>query len=373
MSGPRAVLVAHYASPHVGGMETVLDQQAQSLTERGYDVRVLTCRHDRSVPRRSTGPHGTTLRSAAFNGFERRGVTFPLVSPLFLLRVLREVRGAELVHLHDVFYTTSHLAALALAIARKPYALTQHVALVDHPSRLVMAVQRLVYRTVAAPVLRRARGIVVYNTNVRDHLVAMGVPDERVLLTHNGIDTERFTPATPEERRELKASLGLPPDLPVVLFVGRMVPKKGADLVAATADPATRTTVLVGDGDAPPPAPGVVVHGPARGQELVDLYRAADVFVFPAVGEIFTLVVQEAMACGLPVVTYDDPGYAHYDLDRERVSLVPRDVPSLRKAVEEVLGDPERREAMGAWSRATAEERFSWRANYEAQHAVYAR
>jgi glycosyltransferase involved in cell wall biosynthesis len=369
----RALLVAHYASPHVGGLETVVDQQAQSLTERGYDVRILTCRHDRSVPARSSGPYAEVLRSRAFNGFARRGVTFPVVSPLFFLRALREVRRADLVHLHDVFYTTSHLAALALLLTGRPFTLTQHVALVDHPSRLVMAVQRLVYRTVGRPILRRARGIVVYNTNVRDHLLGLGVPADKILLTHNGIDTARFTPAAPEEKHGLRSALGLPADLPVVLFVGRMVPKKGADLVAATADGATRTTVLVGDGDAPPAGPGVVVHGPARGQELVDLYRAADVFVFPAVGEIFTLVMQEAMACGLPVVTYDDPGYASYDLDRERIALVPRDVPSLRKAVDEVLADPQRREAMGRWSRATAEERFSWAANYEAQHAVHAR
>jgi D-inositol-3-phosphate glycosyltransferase len=369
---PRAVIVMHYVPPHIGGMETVAASQAESLTERGYDVTVLTCRHSRTVPLRSDGGGYRVLRTPTLNVVESRfGVTFPIVSPLFLLRALRAFRGAEIVHLHDVFYTTSHLAALAALLLRKPIYLTQHVAMVDHPSRLVMAVQRLVYGLAGRPIFRRAKAIIVYNTNVRDHLLAQGVPADKVVLTHNGIDTTRFTPADADDKRKLRERHGLPTDRPLALFVGRMVPKKGADLVVAAAS-AAHTTLLVGEGEVTTTGPGVIAFGPARGEDLVDLYRAADVFVFPAIGEIFTLVMQEAMACGLPVITYDDPGYANYDLDRTRVSLVPRDAASLRHEIDTLLADPDRLAAMASYSRELATERFSWAANYPAQHAVYA-
>jgi D-inositol-3-phosphate glycosyltransferase len=371
---PRAVIVMHYVPPHIGGMETISVSQAQSLLAHGYDVTVLTCRHSRSVPRRSQVDGCNVVRTPALNFVESRfGVTFPIVSPLFFLRALRALRSADLVHLHDVFYTTSHLAALAALLLRRPFHLTQHVAMVDHPSRVVMGVQRLVYRMAGRPIFRSARGIVVYNTNVRDHLLAEGVPAEKVLLTHNGIDTDLFRPASQEEKRQLRETHGLPVDKPLVLFVGRMVPKKGADLVAAAASE-QHTTLLVGEGDILGwTGPGVVLFGPARGAQLIDLYRAADLFVFPATGEIFTLVMQEAMACGLPVVTYDDPGYANYDLDRSRVSLVPRNAETLRREIEGLLQNPARLGAMAAYSRQLATERFSWAANYPAQHAVYSR
>jgi glycosyltransferase involved in cell wall biosynthesis len=144
--------------------------------------------------------------------------------------------------------------------------------------------------------------------------------------------------------------------------------------VAAAATP-SHVTLLVGEGDVAPDlrtGPGVTRFGPARGQQLVDLYRAADLFVFPAVGEIFTLVMQEAMACGLPVITADDPGYANYELDRTRISLVPRDAASISQEIDSLLADPVRRAVMAAYSRELATSRFAWAANYPAQHEVYA-
>ena len=112
--------------------------------------------------------------------------------------------------------------------------------------------------------------------------------------------------------------------------------------------------------------------GAASREQLRDLYRAADLFVFPAAGEIFTLVMQEAMASGLPVVVADAPGYAEYeDLDRARIALVERSVEGVREAINELVADPARRERMAAYSRELAVQRFSWDANYPAEYAAY--
>jgi glycosyltransferase involved in cell wall biosynthesis len=225
--------------------------------------------------------------------------------------------------------------------------------------------------------LRRAEQVVVYNARVRDFVVSRGVDPGRVLLTHNGIDTGRFAPPPEESAEAVKAELrsryGLPPGRPVALFVGRLVPKKGFDLVTAAAS-SRYTTLIVGEGaGSPPPAgPGVVFFGPATKDQLVDLYRLADVFVFPAVGEMFTLVMQEAMAAGLPVVTTDDPAYQAYGLDRERIGFVERDADAIRRMVTGILDSPERAAAMGRYSRRLAVERFSWEANYRREYAVYA-
>jgi D-inositol-3-phosphate glycosyltransferase len=311
-------------------------------------------------------------RMSALNVIERRfGVTFPIVSPLVLLTMLRQAQKAEIVHIHDVFYPLSHAAFLAALILRKPFYLTQHVALVEHPSRIVMGVERLIYSAVGRRMFRRARAIVVYNANVMSFLVSMGIDTTKVILNYNGIDTNWFSPCNQDEKNKLRIHYGLPPEQPVVLFVGRLVPKKGYDLVLEAASN-EHTTLVVGEGARTRPSrPGVVMFGPADRTQLRDIYRLSDIIVLPAVGEILTLVMQEAMSSGLPVVTTDDQGYSQYGLDRSLVALVPREPAAIGQAVRRVLESPSLRDEMSRYSRRLALERFSWELNYPTEYAMY--
>jgi D-inositol-3-phosphate glycosyltransferase len=370
----RVLVVIDFFPPHVGGLEEVGRAQARSLAERGHPVTVITCAHRRDAVGEEAVPDGYRIRRVpALNFIERRwGVTFPLVSPLLLRRMLREVRRAEVVHIHDAFYPLSHVAFLACLIAGRPFHMTQHVAVVDHPSRLVVAVQRVIYAMAGRPMFRRAVSVVAYNARVRDFVVGHGAAPGRVCMQHNGIDTGWFTPADTAAKVELRRRYGLEADRPVVLFVGRLVPKKGARLVIESASP-SHTTLVVGQGaDVPDRIPAhVVMFGVADRDQLRDLYRLADVFVFPAVSEMFTLVMQEAMASGLPVVTTDDPAYAEYDVDRHLIAFVPRTAPALAAAIGGILSDPARAAAMGEYSRRLAVERFSWDVNYPSEYELY--
>jgi D-inositol-3-phosphate glycosyltransferase len=370
----RVLVVIDFFPPHVGGLEEVGRAQATSLARRGHPVTVLTCSPDRRLPAEETTSTGyRVLRVLALNFIERRwGVTFPFVSPLLLARMMREVRRADLVHIHDAFYPLSHVAFLACLLTRRPFHMTQHVAVVDHPSRLVVGVQRLIYATAGRAMFRRASSVATYNARVRDFVVANGAAPAQVAMQHNGIDTAWFTPADQAAKAELRRRYGLDERRPVVLFVGRLVPKKGARIVIESARP-SRTTLVVGEGtDVPRQIPDhVIMFGPADRDQLRDLYRLADVFVFPAVSEMFTLVMQEAMASGLPVVTTDDPAYAEYDVDRRLVALVPRDPSAVAGEVEAILSDQERATAMSQYSRRLAVERFSWEANYPSEYALY--
>lgn len=374
-SVPGSILVViDFFPPHLGGLEEVGRAQAASLVERGHAVTVLTCAPRKDlVGEEAAGDGCRVVRVPALNFIERRwGVTFPFVSPLLLGRMLREVRRAEVVHIHDAFYPLSHVAFLACLLTGRSFHMTQHVAVVDHPSRMVVAVQRLIYAWAGRAMFRRASSVVAYNARVRDFVVGLGAAPERVSMQHNGIDTGWFSPADAATRTQLRRRYGLDEERPVVLFVGRLVPKKGSRLVVESAAP-TRTTLVVGEGtDVPDRVPEhVLMFGPADRTVLRDLYRLADVFVFPAVSEMFTLVMQEAMASGLPVVTTDDPAYAEYDVDRQLIAFIPRTAAALSGAIEAVLSDPARAAAMGEYSRRLALERFSWEANYPSEYALY--
>ena len=368
-AGTRLLIVSHYYAPHPGGVEVVAGAQATSAAQRGMDVTVLTSAvgagdDDRAA---SEEPAVRVVRAPAWNGLEQRfGVPFPVFGPRFIRAAWREVGRADVVHVHDVLYLSSLAAGVLALLRRRALYVTLHVGVVDHPRALVVLAQQLVYRTVGRLLLRRARRTVVYNPNVKRAALRFGADAARLVETANGVDVQAFRPCPPAAKADLRRRLGLPVDQPLVLFVGRLVPKKGAEIVLR-ARSAGWLTVLVGPGESGgwPSDPHTRVIGPVPRHRLADWYRAADVFVLPSSGEVFTLCMQEAMASGLPVVTTDDAGYQAYGVDRSMVRLVPRDPDAVRAAVDSLVGDPAGRARAASYSRRYAVEHFSWEANVD--------
>ncbi|GAA2638039.1 glycosyltransferase family 4 protein [Paractinoplanes durhamensis] len=357
----RVLLVSHYFPPHLGGIENVVEHQARNLAAAGAEVVVLTTgERSELVP---LDDRIRVQRIAAWNGFERRlGIPFPVPGPGLFVHAARWARWADAVHVHDTAYVTSWVGGAAAMLTRTPFVMTQHVALVDHPARLVGVVQRAVLACAGRVLLRRAAAVFVLNDTVAAFAQDNGAHPTRVHHLPNGVDTGAFTPcASPAERRSLRERLGLPVDRVLVLFAGRLVPKKGYDLLLAAAGP-SYDLVFAGDGHQGVPESGPGTHhlGRLNAGELADAYRACDIFALPSTSEGFPLTVQEAMASGLPILTTDDPGYESYQLCRRHVRLVPREVAALRTALAELAGDPHLRERMGRWSRQYAIKRFSW-------------
>jgi glycosyltransferase involved in cell wall biosynthesis len=339
----RVLIVSAYADPHLGGVEVVVGQQARTLVALGHEVTVVTSRCGAGGAGREEVDGYTVVRIPAWNGLEeRKGVPFPIWSPSALWRLAGLIHRAEVVHVHDAHYGLSVLAA-ALARRRRPLFITQHIGMVEHDTVLVRLMQRLVYSWVGRSVWRWAEKVTVYNPIVEGFLRGHGVPADNIRLAYNGIDTREFHPGDVAATRMTRARYGIAPDVPVVLFVGR---------------------VVAGPGRIPPEVPaGVRFLGPLGRAELRDLYQASDIFAFPAVGEMLTLAMQEAMACGLPVVAAAEEGYSRYGLDPVGLTLIPPEPEAMRSAFLQILADPQRNAYMSAYSRSLAEERFEWQRN----------
>jgi glycosyltransferase involved in cell wall biosynthesis len=367
----RVLLVSHYFPPHMGGIENVVAGEARHLVKAGHDVTVLTTSPGGRAGTTLSGDGYVVVRMPTWNGIERAtGVPFPLVAPWSVLRAARLVRRVDVVHVHDLLYVTTWLAALLARLLRRPYVLTQHVGLVAHPSRAVEGVQRLVHATIGRVVVTGAASVVHLNGGVAEFLRGVGARDDQLRFVVNGTDTDLFHAADAVSKAALRASFDVPATGVLALFAGRFVPKKGYDIVLAAAGEGY-TLVLAG-GDEPVNRPGVIMAGRMPPERLADLYRACDVFVLPSVAEGFPLTVQEAMATGLPIVTTDDPGYAPYGLDRELVALVEPTVDAVRSALQRIAGDAQLRDRMGAYSAEVADRRFTWSEHVRALEAIYA-
>lgn len=358
------LIVSAYAEPHLGGVEVVVAQQARTLAALGRDVTVVTSRCDRQVAKHEQVAGFTIVRVPAWNKLEDlKGVPLPIWSPSAFFKLARLVRKTDVIHVHDVYHGSSIIAASLAKLLRLPFFLTQHVAIVDHDTAAVRSFQNLIYSSFGRLLWRWAATITVYNPIVEGFIASKGVPRGKLRLSYNGIDTAKFRPGEPTAAVATRSKYGLPTDIPVVLFVGRLVPKKGADKLIEARGPEYHI-VLAGPGKIPDDRPaGVTFLGPVDRSELLSLYQASDIFALPAVGEMLTLAMQEAMSCGLPVVTSDDDGYARYGIDPAGIALVSPEPDALRSAFLDILRDQPRRHYMQAYSRQLAEERFDWHKN----------
>src|SRR4051812_44170661 len=114
----RILEVSNYMPPHMGGIERTVELLRDGLSARGHDVRWLSV----DVPK-----NNKPLRIPAWNILEDSlGVPFPFVSPTGLSTIWREVRWAEVVHVHDPLYLHCAAAATVARIQSKPVLLTQH-------------------------------------------------------------------------------------------------------------------------------------------------------------------------------------------------------------------------------------------------------
>jgi glycosyltransferase involved in cell wall biosynthesis len=315
----RILFVSHYATPHIGGVETVIRSLRRELRRRGHDVRHVASNASHLSSEALGYDDEGVIRVRALNALEDRlGVPYPIFSPRLGPVLAREIARADIVHAHGFLYMSSVWALLWARLRRRgeggpALVLTEHVGHVPYESPLLDRVESLAISTVGRMAVHSADAVVVLNRKVGAEIESLG-PREPVVVLPNGVDTTLFRPPLDGERAALRRELGWD-DTPRVLFVGRLVAKKGieAALAATAASGGGFRLVVAGPGPLQPRGvPGVDVLGPIPSERVAELYRAADALLMPSRGEGFPVAVQEAMTSGLPVVMTDDPGYASH-------------------------------------------------------------
>ena len=237
---------------------------------------------------------------------DRLGIPMPFPEkPGGIARIFRQVRCADAVLVHDALYPTSVLSFFAARLWHKPIIVAMHIGQVPYRNRLLRGMMKLANRLVARPLLAGAYRVAFVSKTTASHFSTVRFRSPPALI-FNGTDTETFRPAGRESKMRARDLLGLPRDRAVALFVGRFVEKKGLHLLARMARLRPDLIwALAGWGPIDPESwglPNVKVFRNLSGSSLAPLYQASDALVLPSVGEGFPLVIQEALACGLPVV-----------------------------------------------------------------------
>ena len=374
------LLTREYPPEVYGGAGVHVEYLAREL-RRLVDVRV----HCMGAPRDEPG---VTAYDVPADLADANGALRALGTDLLMAA---GCEGADVVHSHTWYADIGgHLAKLLHGV---PHVVTAHSLEPLRPWKAEQLGGGYAVSSWAEEVaFEAADAVIAVSAGMRDDVLRCYpyVDPDRVHVVHNGIDPEEYRP---DEGTDVLEAHGIDPDLPSVVFVGRITRQKGLPhlLRAAQAlDPKAQLVLCAGSPDSPEILAEVTVLVEELRRErdgvvwitemlpkphVMQVLTHASVFVCPSVYEPMGIVNLEAMACHAPVVATATGGIPEVVADGDTGLLVPieqvddgtgtpvdagRFEADLADRLNAVLGDPDRAQAMGEAGRRRAVEHFSW-------------
>jgi glycosyltransferase involved in cell wall biosynthesis len=396
----RVAMISEHASPvallggvDAGGQNVYVDAVSRGLVAHGYETDVFTVRGELEYPRivawadgvrvieipvnagaplpkDALWPHMPAFRNA-IDDFERRDdAQYDLIHGNFWMSgwVAAELGSQWRAPMVQIFHATG-----VTKLREQGAADTSPAGRIEVEKAVVRAVDRLIAQCPAE----------------RDELLAdYGARADQIALVPSAVDTERYRPV---DKFAARQALGIDPNAEMIVYVGRIVPRKDVRNVIQAlarlkalrlaAGAATTPVLFIVGGETEEPDPvatpeigvlrslatelGVLDQvrfvGRRQPDELRLWYSAADVAVTTPWYEPFGLTPLEAMACGTPVIGSRVGGIAFTIADGETGFLVPpRDPEALCARLAELLRDPARRMRMGQAGRARVLSSFTW-------------
>jgi glycosyltransferase involved in cell wall biosynthesis len=402
----RLLWISEHASPLAalggadgGGQNVYVAQVARHLAASGHEVDILTRRDNADLPPVVFAADGVRVvhvpagPAAPVRKEDLLGHMGEFAD--FALGYVRRL-GSKYHLVHANFFMSALVACEIKRVTGLPFVVTFHalgrVRLIHQGGADSFPVERLAVEERA--VTEADRIIAECPQDERDLIEHYGANPRKIATIPCGFDPSEFWPI---DRTEARANLGLDPGEPLVLQLGRMVPRKGVDNVIrglarlrASRGIAARLLVVGGESRDPDPArtpeigrlmgiareegvaDAVTFVGSRGRQELRDYYNAADVFVSTPWYEPFGITPLEAMACGTPVIGSAVGGIKATVLDGATGFLVPPNDPdALAARLADVVGDPARGWELGRRAIRHVNLRYTWRVVSRAVSGLY--
>jgi glycosyltransferase involved in cell wall biosynthesis len=359
-SRARVAIVTTYYRPVLGGAESAAERVATFLQRRGHEVTVFTKLTPAALGTDETLA-GIRVRRLPPVGPRTPGGKWRFAPSVF--RALRQARQQV-----DVVCCVDYRAIGLAALAARAF--THTPVLFYAQTDGVLSGSAL--RRLGSLLYRRTDALACISRAIEREALTAGLARERVHYVPNPVDTERFSPATPEERRRLRARLRVGEEDVLAVFVGRLSREKGAVELAtawATVEPKAMVAFI-----GPPMTghdwdvsgnvariaresritPSFRLVGGVPPDEVASWLKAADFAVQPSHFEAMGLAAAEAMAAGLPVIVTDTSGYRDFVVDGENGLIVPpKDIRALGDAVTRLVQDSALRARLASRARET--------------------
>lgn len=385
------VTLGFYPATAWGGPVKIVHQNGMELAQRGHSVTVYCTNlldkrrviapgtFERTVDRMRV-VYFHTWRLAAWPG-----TLGPIWLPDLPGYLAREMRSFDVVHLNGYRNLMLVPVARAARAARVPFVIQPHGAIPIIVNS--HTVKRLYDRWLGAQELDGVAAVIALQESERQQALSLGIPPERVEVIPNGLPAtggleEGPGPAPGSFRRRFD----LPADRPLILFLGRINRKKGADMLIEALAIMHRSDAhlaIVGpdDGQLHEVRALVEQHGLGgrvaftgllEGTEVEAAYRDSDLFVLPCRADTFPTTVLEACRAGTPMVITDRCEMAGMVASRA-ADVTPFDAAAFAAAMDRLLDDRERHARYRANCPALMAELFSLGASVDRLEALYKR
>ena len=406
ISRPRIAFLSEHASPVAvlggedsGGQNVYVDEVSRHLGKLGFDVDVFVRRDTPDTPEVLNWSPGVRVIQLdagppAFLLKDEMWPHMPAFRDAFLHFMERNQRRYDL--LHGNFWMSGWVAAelrdrLGIPAVQIFHAVGKTKQL-HQGAQDTSPAERI---AVELDVVRRVDRLIAQCPSEREELVEdYGADPARVSVVPSGVNIERFRPVS---RARSRCLLGISPDVFLIVYVGRMLPRKdvrnvvrAASILIQQTDLPVQVLLVGGDSDTPDPAltpeigelqrlgqvlgisDRLILTGRRRPDELRHYYGAGDVAVTTPWYEPYGLTPLEAMACGVPIIGSAVGGITFTVEDSRTGFLVPpRDPVALAARLRYLLDHPGKCHSMGAAARRRVEREFTWKVVAERTAAVY--
>lgn len=329
-----------------GGPTVKVRSIAEGLTRRGHRNMVLTSWYGRPFRSRRLDVNGVEVVY-----LRPRGTYRALTLNSGLLKFCRsELSGSDMIHIYGLYDLLGPVVAHYASRRGIPYVIEPLG--MTRPIDRSFALKRVWHGLFGSPMLRNAALVIATSRQEEAELLEHGIPREKVALRYNGVDLEEYVqlPAPGAFRGEW----AIPPDEPVILFLGRIIPRKGVDVLIdafVQACPVRGRLVIAGpEGEVgyvsklreQARAKGVeartIFAGPLYAEAKKSAYVDCDIFALASRYENFANSVAEAIACNKPVIISDRCGIGEFVQDRAGLVL-PRDAGAFAEGIRKMMGD----------------------------------
>jgi glycosyltransferase involved in cell wall biosynthesis len=351
------VVQSYFPFQDRGGPVVKVRALARGLALRGHQITVLTA--DLGL----SSQNGFTQHIQPCKGgwrAEEDGVEAIYLSTLANYRALTlnpaipgfcgaSLQNFDLVHFYGLYDLFGPAVSYFCRRQRIPYIIEPMG--MYRPIDRGFQLKRAWHRYLGGSYWSHASQIVATSEMEQQELLADAVPAEKLVIRYNGIDRASF--ASLPARGAFRAQWGIAPDEPLILFLGRLIPRKGADILidAFQACPASGRLVIAG----PEGEPGylaslaqraatagvasrVIFTGALYDNQKASVLADADIFALPSRYENFANAAAEAMACGIPVIITDACGIRSLVEGRAGLVIAPEQEP-LAAALHALLSD----------------------------------
>lgn len=363
----RVTFVNKYWFPHLGGVEYILRDIAEGVAARpGMTARAIVANEGPETVREDVGGVDVTRLRRAF-AYSSTPVVWEMASAL--RAEMRRPDAPDLMNLHFPYpwgETAFQMADPRRADgARVPMVITYHSDIVRQKALGTL------YGPLVRRLMDRADLVIATSPNMVEHSEVLSRVAHKCRVVPFGLDPELYAdrPATLARAAELRAGH----TRPIVLFVGRLIYYKGADVLLRAMANVDADLVMIGNGALEGELRQIAVAAgiadrvsflpPVSEDDLVAWYHAADVFCLPSVArsEAFGLVQMEAHASGTPVVsTTLTTGVPFVNEDGVTgLTVPPGDVGALAAALRTLTSDEPLRTRLGVAARERARRDFT--------------